>query len=358
MSFRNSTGTPLRDIIESKGERGALQVVREALKSKELRPEDFSLLEIWEATHPGMDVAEAVVSDSFPKITGELINAKMIEGYEGIETIGEQLTTTVTSKQKVETIAGFTAAETPMEVPEGHPYSDSTLTEKYVTAQNIKYGRTISVSEEMVAFDQTGQILTRAMEIGEAAAQYKEKIIVEGVQDLNSNVWRPSGVATAFYSAGNQNLISSNSFGESGMETLNRTIQMQRNDAENSEYDNFIYIPKGRMVVLVPSDLEVEAWQLANSALTPESAENAANFFKGKFTVLSSPFITLRSATTWYAGDFARAFWWLQVWPLQTFTRKIGNSDEWTRDIKSQHKVRFYGAIAGVNEKYAYKNTA
>jgi len=358
MAFKDKTGSPLRDLIESKGEQGAVDVLRASFESKKLSPEDFSLREIWEACEGGASVTEAVTSDAFPKISGELINAKVIAAYDRVPTIGSQLTTTVSSKLKVETIAGFTDVESPDEVPEGHPYGDSTMTEKYVTAENRKYGRLITITEEAIFFDQTGQLLARAARIGEKAAQYKEKIILEGIQDLDSVVYRPSGVPTAFYSTTNKNLITTNSFGESGMEALLLQMHNQKGDAANEDNDDFIYISPDNLIVVVPQALVMEAWQLANSTLTPEGVENASNFFKGKFKTLTSPFVTRNSSTTWYAGDFKSDFWWTEVWPLQTLSAKPGNDDEFNKDIKSKHKVRFFGGIVGVETKHSYKCTA
>ena len=97
----------------------------------------------------------------------------MIEGYDSVEKIGDMLTETIPSNNQVETIAGLTAAEGPGEVGEGQEYNDSTFAEKYVTATNTKYGRIISITEETLYFDKTGQIMSRAMDIGQKAAQYR-----------------------------------------------------------------------------------------------------------------------------------------------------------------------------------------
>jgi len=367
--FRNKTGVALRDLLESKGENNAQVIVKEALNSKKMAPEDFSVKEIWEACQADayrrtgdsdylLDVKEAIVSSAFPKITGELISSRIISSYEGVEKIGEALTTTVSSNVQNETYAGFTDAETPEEVGETQEYNDSTISEKYVTARNIKYGRSVSVSEEMIFFDKTGQILMRADRIGEKAAQYKEKLIVEAVVDINNDVWKPSGTATAFYSAANRNLATTNAFGEAGLEAVYKLIHNQKDDSLGVTNNDFVYIDKRNMVLLVPQDLEVEAWQMANSTLTPESAENAANFFKSKFKVLTSPYIGAQSSTTWFMGDFKRDFIWSEVWPLSTIAQRAGHDDEFKKDIKTRVKVRFYGTCAALDFVHAYKSTA
>ena len=355
--FRDKTKVALRDLLEQAGNDGALRIIRESLSEKKIRPEDFSLREIWEACEQGRSVMEAVSSDMFPKITGELINSKIIDAYNITATIGDMLVTTVPSKMEVETVAGFDAVESPEEVQQGREYEDSTVGEKYVTIRNQKFGRLLSVTEEMIYFDKTGQILARGARIGEKAALYKEKLIVEGVQDVNSNVFNPSGVAAAFYRTAASGTLRINSvaatpFGESGMKAFEK-VQQNMTD-ENGDP---VLLNPANTYVLVPVDLWVEARQLARTVKVPEGNENADNVFKGTFTPLTSYYISAQSTTVWYAGDFRQDFWWSEVWPLQVMTAKPGHEAEFRRDVKSIHKVRFYGAIGAVSSSHAFKFT-
>ena len=366
MSFRNKTGTALRNVLESQKVGGAVVVIRNLLEQKKIAPEDFSIKEIWEqcCMHEFghlVDVNEAVASSAFPKITGELINSKLIMAYDAVPTIGDKLVTVNKSNVQLEVIAGITAAETPLEVGEGEEYSDSTIAEKFVTAQNIKYGRMISITEEMIYFDKTGQVLNRAQGIGEAAAQYKEKLIVEGIQDINSTVYRPSGVPTAFYSSTRStgaNLITSNPFGESGIEGVMKAAQDMKNDSIGNEDNDYVFIDYNNATVLVPIQLYTPAWQMAYTVQVPEGNENALNMFKGKFVPMTSPYITQKSATTWYWGNFAKDFWWNEVWPLQVLTQQVGHEDSFKADIKARFKVRMYGSISAVDTKHSFKSTA
>ena len=199
--------------------------------------------------------------------------------------------------------------------------------------------------------------MAKAMRIGQKAAQYKERLILRGVQDLDTKVYRPSGVPTAFYSAGNRNLITTNAFGESGLTAVRVRAQSMKDDSIGSSDDDFIFINVDNLVVLLPADLEVQAWELANSTLTPEGAEGAANFYKGRFKVRTSPFVSGQSSTTWYYGDFKEDFWWEEVWPLQVMTQRPGHEDEFKSDIKARVKVRFFGSCAAVDFKHVFKST-
>ncbi len=363
MSFRNKMGTALHNLLESQGADGATRVVKDLLETGKIQPTDFSLREIWEQCtfHEFgkiIPATEAIASSSFPKITGELINSRIISAYDAVPTIGDMLVTTVQSNVERETVAGFTDVETPDEIPELHEYKDGTMTEKYVTGQSIKYGKMLSVSEEMITFDKTGQVLARAQRIGMKLAQWRERLIVQGVQDINTTVYRPSNVPTAFYSSANGNLQATNAFGEAGMEAILKLVHFQKDDSLGLEDNDYIGVAIMNPTVLIPQDLDVEASQLANSTLVPESNDNAVNTFKGKFQVLSSPYVTQQSPTTWYYGDFKEDFWWTEVWPLQTFTQPANNSDAFKFDVKARFKTRMFGGIMSVDVKHSYKSTA
>ena len=363
MAIREKLKTALRDMHESLGDTGTVVAINEMLESGELVPEDFSLKEIWEAFEREEDgsirsVHEAVSSDMFPQITGALISSTLIKAYNTVNTIGSLITTNLPSKLEIETIAGFTGSENPEEVSQGMAYNDSDIQEKYVTIPHKKYGRIISITEEAIYFDRSGQLIMRAKRVGEKAAQYKERLIVEAVQDINSNVYRPGGVATAYYrtsASGNRkiNSKSSTAFGEAGLREAFKLMHQQQD-----ENDDYVLIDPSKVYGLFPFDLWVEAVQMQKSTLVPEGNENAVNIWKGAFSPLTSPYITAQNSSTWYLGDFANDFVWSEVWPLQTFSAKPGHEDEFDKDIKSKHKIRFYGHPGAIDDKCGYSFTA
>lgn len=362
MTFRKKTGVALRDMVESCGV-GAADVIRDLLESGKMKPEQFSLREIWEACERDVDgypksAQEAVSSDMFPIITGEIISSKIIEAYNRAAAIGDRLCTTIPTNMEITTFGGFDEVEMPEAVQQGRDYNESDMGEKYAQIGATKYGRILSVTEEMIHFDKTGQILTRASRLGTKAAQYREKLIVEGIQDINSTVFKPSGIATALYrstASGDRkiNLATSNPFGEAGLKAVHKLMH-----AMTDEQGDYVMIDTNNLILLVPFDLHMEALQMQNSTLVPEGVENAVNMWKNSFTPLTSPYVTAQSTTTWYLGDFAQDFVWNEVWPLTTASAKPGNDREFRADIKSQHKVRFFGEIGAISDKCSYKSTA
>lgn len=181
---------------------------------------EFSFLALWEGLvgpveetmgfaqqgfgyieHPiGLLEAEgvgAVASSAFPSAVGQLISIRVIEGYDAPGFVGDELVTPMPSRLRGERVVGFTSLQGPKPVGEGDEYQGSTFREKYVTTTETKRGRLISLTEEAVFHDQTGQILQRASQMGRKAREDRERRIIRGVADVASTerVYRPSGTA-------------------------------------------------------------------------------------------------------------------------------------------------------------------
>ena len=188
-------GTSLHSLIDSHGPQGFYHKVCELLNEKQISPDDFSYYELADAcgvlprlrslqeTVPGEGSLSSLLSESnpgvsstlFQVVSGELIGRKVIEGYEDDSGfIGDRLAATMTSRIRNSKIAGFTALAGPTEVPEGHPYEESSFQEKYVTSLESKQGRILSINEELIAFDQTGEINRRATALGYYLRQERE----------------------------------------------------------------------------------------------------------------------------------------------------------------------------------------
>lgn len=170
-------GSNVKGLIESLGAEGFYHKLCTLLNEKQLSVDDFSYYELAEACDvlptlrrlremPGSGAsATALLRESnpgvnanlFQVVTGELIGRKVIEGYEDKSGfIGDKLVTVMPSRLRNAKIAGFRALSGPAEVAEGHSYEESTFGEKYVTTQESKQGRILSINEELIAFDQTG----------------------------------------------------------------------------------------------------------------------------------------------------------------------------------------------------------
>lgn len=396
----------LRHLRESLGPRGFFECINNLLTAGELKPQDFSLRQLWEAcvgpTHAtlptfaarqrtfvsDLDQLQHLHSESdlgtnlFQTVTGAVIARKVMDAYQITEgLIGDHLVTVETSSVKNERIAGFTALQGPKEVKEGMPYEEASFSDKYVTTVEAKKGRVLSITEEAIHFDQTGELLRRAARIGEATRLEREKTIVRGVIDadynssLGTGVYRPSGTLEALYptDGSNRNYVGSGNTTSgspynaavtlvdwTNIGTVLRYHATQVTDDRQGPESGepLVWMPK---ILLVPKKLELTALRIVN-ATTVISATNSdtqrtefRNPFGGVYSVLSSPFMDNVDADNWFLGDFKRQFLWKEIWPVQVFRQTRDGDCDFERDVIARFKVRYYGGINSLDEKQVVK---
>ncbi len=340
-----------------------------------LRPDDFSIREVWEEmvgpchTTLGENAGagfiglteDAVDSAAFSNIIGVLIAAKVIEGYNMPGYIGDRLVTTMPSKLRQERYAGFTAVGQPREVAEGMPYEETGFHDKFSTSEAAKKGRLLNLTEEAILFDQTGQLLMRAGKLGEQARLERETVILQGVVDFLGTVFSPQGVAQPLYrlvAVGNSNtinLLAGNALVDwTDIDNIMQIFAAMTDDRGN----RIVVMPK---VLLVPYALSATANRILRATeVRTETAAGTIQTIGGNpisgIDPLTSPLLDAASATTYYLGDFPKQFVWQQIWPLQV-TRKRLEAIAHNQDIIVSYKVRYFGGIAAIDDKYVVEST-
>ncbi len=392
-------GTSLKGLVESLGAEGFYQKVCTLLNERTLAVDDFSYYELAEACgvlpqlsrlrawQPDETPAVQLLRESnpglgtnlFQVVTGELIARKVIEGYEDSSGfIGDQLVSVMTSKYRDRKIAGFRALSGPAEVAEGHPYEESSFEEKWVTTSESKQGRILSINEELIAFDQTGEINRRAMSLGFMLRQERERIIVRAVTDADAgagkHVYRPNGTGESLYATdgSNRNWVGS---GNTTSSSFNAAVPL----ADWTDIDTILNYRATQVVddrvdgtprpivapvkqLLVPEKLRGTARSIVNATEVTVSSDNGemrlANPILGLVDVLSSPFIDEQggqAVNDWYLGDFKRQFVWTEIWPVQTFLQKADSESAFDRDVVLRVKVRYFGGVSAVDTVFVTK---
>jgi hypothetical protein len=401
-------GTSLSRLIESHGPSGFYHKVVELLNDKQLTPDDFSYYELAEACgilphlrslrhaapvpldspsalHSPLSTltesAPGVGTTLFQTVTGELIGRKVIEGYEdNAGFIGDKLVTVMPSRLRNSRIAGFKALAGPTEVHEGHPYEESSFEEKYVTTLESKQGRILSINEELIAFDQTGEINRRAMALGYYLRQERERTIVRAVTDADASagryVYRPSGTGEALYAAdgSNRNFIGT---GNTTSPDFDAPIALEDwTDVEEALHYRATEVKDDRIdgdqrpivaparQILVPEKLRGTARSIVHSTeihvATDDGETRFANPVHNLVEVLSSPFIDEQggaAVSSWYLGDFRRQFVWSEIWPVQTFLQRSESEAAFERDVVLRVKARYYGGLSAVDTVFVTKIT-
>lgn len=340
--------------------------------------DEFSLFGLWEALgrpqlkrspiitggqidKESYEIEEALDSSAFPKITGALINKVVQEAYQLEYGVGDQLVTVLPSSLKEETIVGFADDDELMEVPEGMDYQEGSITEKYHKIKNRKFGRIIALTEEMIKFDQTGQMIMRAKRAGEQAKSKHEYIIMNAVLELTTTgdyaAWRPKGVATTLYSN-----TSTDPYSDATQDNFDTEALADETDIQGlmtlfaaftDEKGAPIHIdPK---VLLTGISLEMIAAKILRSGQSVEKTVPAGSFniYSGKITPLASAWVDQKKGTAVYLlGDFKKQFVYTEVWPIQVFQDKKGSEPEFVRDVIFRFKARFMGGCGAITNRY------
>lgn len=392
-------GASLKGLVESLGAEGFYHKLCTLLNEKQLAVEDFSYFELAEACGvlPQLRRLREWTSDATPVtallresnpgvntslfqvVTGELIGRKVIEGYEDDSGfIGDKLVQVMPSRIRNTRIAGFRALSGPAEVHEGHPYEESTFEEKYVTTSESKQGRILSINEELIAFDQTGEINRRAMALGFYLRQERERTIVRAVTDADAAngrfVYRPHGQGTPLYATdgshrnwiGTGNTTSPLFDGAiplSDWTDIDIALNYRATEVKDDRIDGTarpLMAPVKQL--LVPERLRGAARSILHSTEITVSSDDQetkfANPVQGLAEVLSSPFIDEQGGEAlndWYIGDFRKQFVWTEIWPVQTFLQRADSEAAFDRDVVLRVKVRYYGGVSAVDTLFVTK---
>jgi len=392
-------GQNVKTLIESLGAEGFYQKICTLLNEKQISIDDFSYYELAEACgvlsqlsvlreptasigHLSSALQEnnpGVNTNLFQVVTGELIGRKVIEGYEDDSGfIGNKLVSVMSSRVRSQKIAGFKALAGPTDVAEGHPYEESTFEEKYVTTEETKKGRILSINEELIAFDQTGEINRRARTLGFFLRQERERTIVRAVTDADAGtskfVYRPSGTGEALYATdgSNRNWIGAGNTTSTNYATavplvdwtdIEEALSYRATEVIDDRIDGTarpIVSPVKQL--LVPENLRGTARSTINSTeitvTTDINETRFANPIHNLVEVLSSPFIDEQGGQAindWYIGDFRKQFVWTEIWPVQTFLQRSESEAAFDRDVVMRVKVRYYGGISAVDTVFVTK---
>ncbi|OAI53932.1 hypothetical protein AYO47_03865 [Planctomyces sp. SCGC AG-212-M04] len=324
--------------------------------------------------------ASGLMTNAFNTITSELISSMVMDGYQDESNyIGSKLCRTIPAKRRNQKIVGLTALGGPLEVGENQPYSETDFTEKFVTTEEVKKGRIISLTEELVFFDEMGIIADRARSIGFYMRQDKERTIVRGVQDADTGtgkyVYRPSGTAEALYATDGSNYNYIGSGGLSGYTSavpledwtdVDTVLQFRNTKVVDDRIDGTPQPIAGLngmdCVLLVPGALrgtassivnQTEFRKTTNTSNVGISPGNPVSGFIGD--VLTSPHVDAVNTGHWYYGNFKKQFAWMQLWPLQTFVQGQNSEAGFDRDVALRVKVRELGGLVATDSIWVTK---
>ena len=374
------------------GPRKTVEHLSEALREKHLQPDDFSIRDLAEGLVPdghewvrsldprnagGVNVLEAgdgVDVTAFLNITGQVIYSKIMEAYTQEAFVVSKLVATIPTRLDGEKIPGIARlADDVQEVHPGMPYPNLGFGEDYIeTPSTTKRGFIVPVTKEAIFFDRTHLVLSRAAEVGEILGLNKEKRLIDLlIGAANNYKWK--GTAYDTYQTGTpwSNVITGNSL-----------VDWTNVDAAEQLFASILdpntgepILVKANTVLVMPAYRHA-AHRVFNAAelhyASPSdpiggTAHTVTANPLGNYTVAESRLVYRRIVAAgtdaegakkwWFIGDFARAFAYMENWPI-TVTQSPANSEaEFNNDIMVRFKASERGAAAVMNPRYIVKCT-
>lgn len=358
----------------------------ESLQNGTIKPEECSIKELFESAvedgrsivntwgtrnggRGGVQLIEAGIdTTAFSEINGQIVYTKIMEAYNMPGLIGNRLFTTIPTGFDGEKIPGVGQLGDGAEsIGEGQPYPMVGISAEYIeTPQTTKRGFIVPVTKEIIYFDRTGMVMRRASQVGEWLAINKEKRQLDVAFGITNN-YKYRGTTINTYG---------DNSGAHDWDNLAATNALYDwTDIENAEllFDALNDRLTGEPIVLtrnqvvVPSALKMTASRVIGASEI-EHVDNQANAVTirtrsgnplSNYEIVSSPYVQRRtsSTSTWFYGDFPKAFGYMENWPITVVKAPVNSELEFTNDIVSRTKVSERGVAAVLDPRYVVKCT-
>lgn len=381
----------LKRMYEANGAEETAKHLREALQTGDLKPEDFSIRELAEATlspervrqmdprHGGeflLESGDGVDATAFTNIAGQIVQAKILDAYHHEAFVLSRLVDTIPTRLDGERIPGIgRISDEVAEVHPGMPYPSLGFAEDFIdTPQTTKRGFIVPVTREAVFFDRTHLILQRASEVGEVLGLNKEKRLLDLLIGVTNNyVWK--GAAYNTYSSTGLGVAPDGNWINQMTEEL---VDWTDVDAAEQLFADILNPNTGEPVlvqattVLVMPAYRHAAHRIFNAAeITYGTADaptstTVANPL-GNYTIVESRLAYRRLLNAgydaaaakkwWFIGDFRKAFAYMENWPITVAQSSANSEADFNQDIVVRFKASERGAAAVINPRYVVKST-
>jgi len=381
----------LKRMYDANGPQNTVRHLQEALQAGELKPEDFSIREIAEATLGGervrqmdprcggtslLEAGEAVDVSAFSNITGQIVQARILQAYQQEAFVVSKLVDTIPTRFDGERIPGIgRISDDVAEVRPGMPYPSLGFAEDYIdTPQTTKRGFIVPVTREAIFFDRTNLILQRAAEVGEVLGLNKEKRLVDLLIGVTNN-YKWKGAAYNTYSSTGAGSAPDGDWVNQMSEEM---VDWTDIDAAEQLFANILdpntgepVLAQSTTVLVMPAyrhaahrifNAEQITYTMAGSA----TATWAANPL-GNYTVVESRLAYRRIIAAgheaeqakkwWFIGDFRKAFAYMENWPITVTQSPLNSEAEFNQDIVVRFKASERGAAAVINPRYVVMST-
>ena len=378
----------LRRRYELDGPQQTVSHLSESLRERHLKPEDFSIRDLAEALIPDgrqwvrlldpraatpvslTEATDGVDVTAFMNITGQVIYAKVLDSYQQEAFVASKLVQTIPTRFDGEKIPGVTRVEENLdEIGPGMPYPHFGFGEEYVeTPSTSKRGFIVPVTKEAVFFDRTNLVLARAAEVGEVLGLNKEKRLLDTILGI-TNTYNFSGSILNTYSSSGAwtNILPSNELIDWTNVDAAEQLFAENLDPNTGEP----ILVSGTTVLVMPAYRHAahrvfnatEITYAADGAFTATSAANPLGNYRVEESSLAYRRIVSSGVSNddakkwWFIGDFAKAFAYMENWPITVTQAPLNSEADFNNDIVLRFKASERGAAAVLNPRYVVKCT-
>lgn len=322
----------------------------------------------------------AVDSSAFAGITGQLMISRVLSAYNSEEFVATKMVPTVSTRLSGERVPGITMPEDPGDdvtvANEQDELKYVGFSEEYVeTPQTQKRQIGIAVTREDIFFDRTGLMLQRASGVGNILGLRKEKRII-GVMigAVNNYKEKRKGDAAAvalktFYSATDSgrwcNHFDGNSLTDwTAIDTAEGKfadlIDPNTGEPIVMDLNRVVFAPQIKFLAVNQLLMANQVYKLTGSdtvrTVGPNPLQNlgitlATSRQLKKQLVAQMSLDADTAAGYWFYGDPAKAFAYMENWPI-TVTQAPSNSEaEFSQDIVLRFKASERGAAAVIEPR-------
>ncbi len=376
---------------------GVLKELREAADKRQLRLSDCPLPQLlsdlcgnrrfkeW-LSDEGMPLrrleeAAGVNTGAFQALVDPFVQSTALAAYENADfTEFSKLIPKRSTVKRWEILRGLgKIGDEAQVVGEGKQYPEATVSPDWIQTPEVKKrGFVVSVTKEMMKFDETGVLQERLHGQAESMGINNEKRACACIADAGESVangfyryiWQGTKYATYQTSTPWDNVAASNTLTDFSDLDVARQTFLALTDPQTGEYLNTVVKD-----IIVPYELAMTAvFALTNGNLQQATGgyPTSGNPVRSEspnpiYTVLgpirllgaSNPYFRAASgsASNWFMGDIAGAFEYLEVEPMTVKTQGEDSESAFNADIVMRVKVSEWGTYFTKQPRKMVKST-
>lgn len=307
--------------------------LNEVARNIDFNSGEFSFRRLQEAADRIADLHEANSISTFGWLLRAAVQEFANEVYNDLPVIHPNFVTRIESRRRSEIYGGLYRPALPKQVDAGEKFHEIAFKGFERELVNYKHGHVERFERELFDDDQTGQIRTRAANLGEGFRIYEEIYVLHRLFNdttTDEGVEVPASTyngGTVFSTAIGNRPTTFSVLSAASLEAAHVNARSMRDPLGRK----FLVIP--RQLIVSPID-EFKAWTLLNSPnqawTTTGTASNMANPLQGRYTPYSSPFIR---SYAWMLGDPARGFVFQVRDPLEIVQENVQSGDSFRMEV-------------------------